>query len=43
MLESVNYPGYFVRHRSFQLRLERAEHSGYFYADATFNLVKGFS
>ncbi|WP_240508372.1 AbfB domain-containing protein [Streptomyces ossamyceticus] len=43
MLESVNYPGYFVRHRNFQLRIERYEHSGQFFADATFAMEKGLS
>jgi hypothetical protein len=35
-LESANYPGYFLRHRDYLLRLERADGSALFDADATF-------
>lgn len=34
--ESDNYPGYFLRHRNFALRLDRADGSALFDADATF-------
>ncbi|WP_157432802.1 MULTISPECIES: AbfB domain-containing protein [unclassified Actinoplanes] len=35
-LESVNYPGYFLRHQNFVLKLQRRDGSGLFAADATF-------
>ncbi|CAM5651512.1 hypothetical protein SPURM210S_03389 [Streptomyces purpurascens] len=41
MLESVNYPGRFLRHRDFQLRLDPYQHYGQFRADASFRLVAG--
>ena len=34
--ESVNYPGYFLRHRDFLLRLDRRDRSNLFAQDATF-------
>lgn len=34
--ESVNYPGYFLRHRNFVIHLDRRDGSGLFSADATF-------
>jgi hypothetical protein len=34
--ESSNYPGRFLRHRDFEIRLDRAERSRLFAADATF-------
>nr|BFE72910.1 hypothetical protein GCM10020092_062110 [Actinoplanes digitatis] len=37
--ESGNYPGYFLRHRNYALRLERADGSGLFDADSTFCAV----
>ncbi|MER7401445.1 AbfB domain-containing protein [Streptomyces sp. NPDC000070] len=41
MLESVNYPGRFLRHRDFQIRLEGYEHSPGYVADSAFRLVAG--
>jgi hypothetical protein len=41
MLESVNYPGRFLRHRDFQLRLEPYQHDGLYRADSLFRLVAG--
>ncbi|MBU2669129.1 AbfB domain-containing protein [Actinoplanes bogorensis] len=35
-LESENYPGYFLRHRNFVLRLEQRDRSSLFDQDATF-------
>jgi hypothetical protein len=35
-LESVNYPGYFLRHRDFVLHLDRRDRSHLFAQDATF-------
>jgi hypothetical protein len=41
MLESVNYPGYFLRHQSFQVKLTRYEYGGQYAADSAFRLVDG--
>lgn len=41
MLESVNYPGRFLRHRDFGLRLEPVENHQLYWADTAFRLVKG--
>ncbi|MEU7908750.1 AbfB domain-containing protein [Actinoplanes sp. NPDC049118] len=38
--ESDNYPGHFLRHRGFALRLDRADGSALFDADATFCPVR---
>ncbi|MFC3990430.1 AbfB domain-containing protein [Actinoplanes siamensis] len=35
-LESVNYPGYFLRHQNFALKLHRRDGSGLYDQDATF-------
>ena len=43
MLEAVNYPGRFLRHRDFQLRLERSEDSRLYRADSAFRLVRGWA
>jgi hypothetical protein len=35
-LESVNFPGYFLRHRNFVVHLDRQDGSSLFRADSTF-------
>ncbi|MFI1993631.1 AbfB domain-containing protein [Actinoplanes sp. NPDC020271] len=35
-LESVNYPGYFIRHQNFEIKLNRQDRSDLFAQDATF-------
>jgi hypothetical protein len=42
-LESVNYPGYYLRHQNFRIYLHRADGSQLFAADATFCAVTGLS
>ncbi|MFI6036813.1 AbfB domain-containing protein [Streptomyces sp. NPDC051315] len=42
-LESVNYPGHFLRHERFQLKLQRYEHNGQYGADSAFRLVEGLA
>ncbi|MET8150604.1 AbfB domain-containing protein [Actinoplanes sp. NPDC049668] len=37
--ESANYPGYFLRHRNYALRLDRVDGSALFNADSTFCAV----
>ncbi|MET7682885.1 AbfB domain-containing protein [Streptomyces sp. NPDC005423] len=39
MLESVNYPGRFLRHRNFQLELDPYQDNGLYRADSAFRLV----
>jgi len=39
----VNYPGYFLRHENFVVRLERFEYSSQYLADSSFQLVGGLS
>lgn len=39
MLESINYPGRFLHHRDFQLRLDPYDNSGPYRADSSFRLV----
>lgn len=39
--ESVNYPGYFLRHYGFEVRLEKNDGSAAFAGDATFRRVAG--
>ncbi|MEV7870367.1 AbfB domain-containing protein [Streptomyces sp. NPDC088124] len=41
MLESVNYPGRFIRHRDFQLWLDPYQNSGLYRADTAFRMVSG--
>ena len=43
MLESVNYPGYFLRHKNFVVRLERYEYSSLYLADSSFRLAGGLA
>ncbi|MFH8803020.1 AbfB domain-containing protein [Streptomyces sp. NPDC017936] len=43
MLEAVNYPGHFLRHRNFQLELQRYQQSGQYAADSAFRLVDGLA
>ncbi|MFE0452054.1 AbfB domain-containing protein [Streptomyces sp. NPDC058914] len=43
MLEAVNYPGYFLRHQNFQVKLQRFEHGGQYAADSAFRLVNGLA
>ncbi|WLW55951.1 AbfB domain-containing protein [Streptomyces sp. YU58] len=43
MLESVNYPGRFLRHKDFQLRLDPYQYSGTYQADSAFRLVAGLA
>ena len=40
--ESVNFPGHFLRHRDFELWLDRADGSPLFRADATFHVMAAF-
>ncbi len=42
MLESVNYPGRYLRHKDFLLRLDPYENTGQYRADSAFQLVKGW-
>ncbi|ALV36440.1 AbfB domain-containing protein [Streptomyces sp. CdTB01] len=39
MLESVNYPGRFLRHQNFQLKLDPFQNSSLYLADSAFRLV----
>ncbi|WP_433528853.1 AbfB domain-containing protein [Micromonospora sp. CA-263727] len=41
--ESVNFPGYYLRHYEFRMFLHRADNSALFRADATFCPVTGIS
>lgn len=41
MLESVNYPGRFLRHRNFVVRLESYDHSDLYRRDSAFQVVAG--
>jgi Alpha-L-arabinofuranosidase B (ABFB) domain len=41
--ESVNYPGYFLRHQNFQIHLQPRDGTALFAADATFCPVTGLS
>ncbi|MFJ8539868.1 AbfB domain-containing protein [Streptomyces sp. NPDC093591] len=43
MLESVNYPGRFLRHQNFQLKLDPYQHSSLYLADSAFRLVAGLA
>lgn len=43
MLESVNYPGRFLRHQNFQLRLDRYQDSTLYRSDSAFRLVAGLN
>ncbi len=43
MLESVNYPGRYLRHQNFQLKLDRYENSPQYRSDSAFRLVDGLS
>lgn len=40
-LEAYSYPGWFLRHKNFRLRLDPYENSGLYQADSTFQLVAG--
>ncbi|MFY1690004.1 AbfB domain-containing protein [Plantactinospora sp. WMMB782] len=42
-LESVNFPGYFLRHQNFRIHLHRRDGSALFAADATFCAVTGLA
>lgn len=42
-LESVNYPGHYLRHSNFRLRLDRYADEPMFKADATFRLQPGLA
>lgn len=42
-LESVNYPGYYLRNRYNQLRLERYEHNQQYWSETCFRLVEGLA
>lgn len=39
--ESLEYPGYFLRHQNFQLKLQQAQGDDLFNQDASFKVVKG--
>ncbi len=41
MLESVNYPGRYLRHQNFRIRLDPYQDSDLFRMDASFFLVAG--
>jgi hypothetical protein len=41
--ESVNYPGYFLRHANYDFQLVRNDGTAQFAADATFNQVAGLA
>jgi len=41
--ESVAFPGYFLRHQNFRLKLHRNDGSDLFQKDATFLIVKGLA
>ncbi|KUN78619.1 alpha-L-arabinofuranosidase [Streptomyces bungoensis] len=41
MLESVNYPGRFLRHQNFQLKLDPYQNTDLYRADSAFRLVDG--
>ncbi|MFC4601831.1 AbfB domain-containing protein [Cohnella hongkongensis] len=41
--ESVNFPGYYLRHYNYALRLERKDGTSLFNQDATFNRVAGLA
>lgn len=41
--ESVNYPGYYLRHQDFRLRLHQSDGSQLFRADATFKMGPGLA
>ncbi|MGW3122848.1 AbfB domain-containing protein, partial [Streptomyces sp. NPDC001107] len=41
--ESVNYPGYFLRHANYDFQLVRNDGSSQFAADATFRQVAGLA
>ncbi|MEV6023304.1 AbfB domain-containing protein [Streptomyces sp. NPDC052036] len=43
MLESVNYPGRFLRHQNFRLELDPYQNSDLYRADSAFRLVDGLS
>ncbi|KUM81890.1 AbfB domain-containing protein [Streptomyces sp. ISL-22] len=43
MLESVNYPGRFLRHQNFQLKLDPFQNSSLYLADSAFQLVGGLA
>ncbi|MGW2744290.1 AbfB domain-containing protein [Streptomyces sp. NPDC001450] len=43
MLESVNYPGRFLRHQNFQLKLDPYQNTDLYRADSAFLLVDGLS
>ena len=43
MLESANYPGRFLRHRNFRLRLDPYQYSGGNQSDSAFRLVDGLA
>ncbi|MFD1659811.1 AbfB domain-containing protein [Streptomyces caeni] len=42
-LESVNYPGRFLRHQNFQLRLDPYQQTSPYRADSAFRLVNGLA
>ncbi|WP_433892676.1 family 43 glycosylhydrolase [Streptomyces sp. CA-111067] len=42
-LESTNYPGSYLRHQNFRVRLDADDHSSLFAADATFCAVPGLA
>lgn len=41
--ESVNYPGYYLRHQGYRIKLHKNDGSGLFQADATFRQVPGLA
>jgi hypothetical protein len=41
--DSVNYPGYFLRHQGFRIKLHKRENSDLFKKDATFKWEPGLA
>jgi hypothetical protein len=41
--ESINYPGYYLRHQNFQIKLHKNDGSRLFQEDATFRKVSGLA
>lgn len=43
MLESVNYPGRYLRHKDFQLRLDPYQYDSQYASDSAFRVVNALS
>jgi hypothetical protein len=42
-IESVNYPGYYLRHQNFRVQLHKSDGSQLFKDDATFKIKPGLA